>query len=268
MTLDHRQHHMENVRDILSVVVYPIRYLVHLPSAAGDWLSESVSTRRTLLEENRSLRAQRLVLESQLQKLEALEAENMRLRDLLDSAARIDQRVLIAELLAVDMAPFSRQIMINKGRRDDVRRGQPLLEANGVMGQVVEVGPFSSSAMLITDPSHGIPVEINRNGLRAVAQGTGESNRLDLSHLPSNADVEVNDLLVTSGLGGRFPPGYPVGRITRVERHPDQPFAEVRAEPTARLESTRVILLVMGTFESRDSVTEGPETTAQGGASE
>lgn len=261
MTLDHRQHHMENVRDVLSAVVYPIRYLVNLPGAAGEWMSESVSTRRTLLEENRSLHAQQLVLKAQLQKLEALEAENMRLRELLDSAARIHQRVLIAELLAVDMAPFSRQIVINRGGRHEVSEGQPLLDANGVMGQVVEVGPFSSSAMLITDPSHAIPVEINRNGLRAVAKGTGEPNRLELSHLPSNADIETGDLLVTSGLGGRFPPGYPVARVTRVERHPDQPFAEVDAEPSADLESTRVILLVMG---ARVPITTTDNTTADG----
>ncbi len=245
MTIDHRQHHMENVRQVISWIVYPLQYIVSLPATTGDWWGESFSSRRVLEEENRTLKARQLLLETQLLKLEALEAENHRLRDLLDSSANLNQPVLIAELVSVDMAPFSRQIVINKGSRHDIHPGQPILDASGVMGQVVRVSSSTSTAMLITDPSHALPVEVNRSGLRAIAQGTGEAHRLELTPLPRNADIIEGDLLVTSGLGGRFPPGYPVARVTGIDRQMDSPFARVSAEPLARLESTRVVLLVV-----------------------
>lgn len=251
---------MENVRQVLSYVVYPIQYVVNLPNVGGEWWGEALSTRRELQEENRELMTRQLFLQTQLLKLESLEAENYRLRDLLDSSTDLNQPVLIAELVSADMAPFSRQIVLNKGARHNVHQGQPILDANGVMGQVTRVGALSSTAMLLTDPSHAIPVEINRNGLRAIALGTGDAYRLELSHLPRNADVVEGDLLVTSGLGGRFPPGYPVARVTEVERRMDSPFAAVSAEPLAHLESTRVVLLVMpvGDVES-DIDDEMPE---------
>lgn len=261
MTIDHRQHHMENVRAMLSYVVYPIQFVVNFPSLAGEWWGESLSTPRELQEENRALKAEQLLMQVQQLKLEALEAENQRLRHLLDSSAELNQPVLIAELLSVDMAPFSRQIVINKGTRHHVHDGQPILDAGGVMGQVIRTTAMSSTAMLITDPSHAIPIEVNRTGLRAIAQGTGEPDRLELSHLPRNADIETGDLLVTSGLGGRFPPGYPVARVTHIERLPDAPFARVSAEPLANLESTRVVLLVMPT-PAVDSGNGGDETAA------
>jgi rod shape-determining protein MreC len=262
MTVDHRQHHMDAIRSALSLVVYPIQYLVSLPGTTGEWFSDGFSTRRSLQEENRDLRAQQLFLQSQLLKLEALEAENDRLRQLLDSSAAISQPVLIAELLAVDMAPFSRQVVLNKGSRHNVREGQPIVDAAGVMGQVVRVTPQTSTVMLITDPSHAVPIEVNRNGLRAIAQGIGDVNRLELSLLPRNADIVAGDLLVTSGLDGRFPPGYPVARVTTVERAPDSPFARVSAEPVAQLDSTRVVLLVMPGAETDETTSDTGGDTA------
>lgn len=245
MTVDHRQHHMNDVRNALAFIVYPIQYAVSLPGRAGDWLAEVFATRRTLERDNAALKAQQLLLDSKLLKLEGLEAENNRLRALFDSSAQIDQRLLISELVSVDMAPFSRQIVLNKGSGQGIHEGQPILDAYGVMGQVVQVMPLTSTAMLITDPNHALPVEVNRNGLRSVARGTSDPSRLELFHLPSNADIERGDLLVTSGLDGRFPPGYPVARVTRIEKQPDSPFAIVSAEPTAHLENSRVVLLVM-----------------------
>jgi rod shape-determining protein MreC len=262
MTLDHRQHHMDSLRNILSVFIYPIQYLVTLPGAVGEWLGESVTTRRILTEQNTILRTQQLVLNMRLQRLSALEAENERLRRLLDSSVKVKQRVLIAEILSVDMAPFSRQIVLNKGSRQQVHRGQPILDATGVMGQVISVLPFSSTAILITDPSHAIPVEVNRNGLRSIALGIGEPNRIDLSPLPSTADIESGDLLVTSGLGGRFPSGYPVATVTRVTHTPGQPFTEVSAEPAARLESTRQVLLVWSDRDNSEGVSPPVEIPA------
>lgn len=244
MTVDHRQHTLEGIRGGLSIVVYPMQYLVNLPFRFGDWASETLSTHNTLLEENRELRNKQLKLEFKLQKLAALETENERLRGLLQSASRRWERVLIAELLSVDFDPFKHQVLLNKGAQDGVFVGHPLLDAHGVMGQVIHVSPINSTAMLITDPSHAIPVQVNRNGLRTLALGTGEDNILDIPHLPNNADIKVGDLLVTSGLGLRFPPGYPVATVTSIERDPSQPYAHITATPLAHLGRAREVLLV------------------------
>jgi rod shape-determining protein MreC len=250
MTADHRLHHLQAVRATLSIVVYPLQYVVNLPISAGQWLTEVLATRRGLLEENASLRAQHTVLRGQLQRFAALEAENLRLRRLFDSSLRVGERFLVAELLSVDMDPYRHLIALNKGSRDGVHAGQPLLDANGVMGQILHVGPLSSTAILITDPSQAIPVQVNRNGLRALAVGTGALNRLELPHLPNNADIREGDLLVSSGLGGRFPFGYPVATVSRIERDAREPFATISATPAARLERSREVLLMWQAGES------------------
>lgn len=244
MTVDHREQHLRDLRAVLGILAYPIQGLANLPSAGTEWLSESVASRRQLEEENASLKAQQLVLQVQLQKLETLQAENIRLRNLLDSSVRIRERVLVAEIMSVDLAPFSRQIVVNKGSLNDVYEGQPMIDANGVMGQIVRVNPLTSTAMLVSDPSHALPVAVNRNGLRAIAIGTGTANNLEIAYLPNNADIQVGDLLVTSGLGGRFPANYPVAKVTEVERNPSKPFLKVLAEATASLDRSREVLLV------------------------
>jgi len=244
MTLDHREHHTDSLRGALSVLIYPIQALVGLPANTGDWVSEQLSSRQTLMAENKSLHDENFQLKIKLQKYEALESENNRLRELLGSSFQVGEKTLIAELIAVDMVPFSQQLLLNKGKDHDVYSGQPILDATGVMGQVLKVGPLTSTAIMITDPSHEIPIEINRNGLRAIARGTGDTSQLELPHIPNNADITVGDLLVTSGLGGRFPPGYPVARVTSVTTLPGEPFASITAEPTAKLLSTREVLLV------------------------
>lgn len=244
MTTDHRFHHLDAVRSSLSVLVYPLQYVVNVPAAMVGWAGETFNSRQTLQEQNVELRTQNELLKAQLQKFIAVETENQRLRQLLQSSRRVGERVLIAELLAVDMDPFSHRIVINKGTNDEAYAGQPMVDAQGVMGQLVHVGPLTSTAMLITDPSHALPVEINRNGLRAIAVGTGAPRELELQHIPNNADIRVGDLLITSGLGGVFPSGYPVARVTAVDIDPGQPFARVRAEPTAHLDRSREVLLV------------------------
>jgi rod shape-determining protein MreC len=245
MTIDHRQHHLDSVRSFLSVVVYPLQWLVDLPDTSSEWFRESLSTRRELQEENASLRTQQLMLNTQLQKLESLEAENRRLRALLDSSFQVGNRhMLIAGLLSVDMDPYRHQIEVNKGSLDHLFEGQPLLDSKGVMGQLIHVGPLSATAMLITDPGHAIPVQINRTGLRTIALGTGSIDRLELPHIPTNADVRVGDLLISSGLGGRFPPGYPVAEVISVEQDPGNTFSEVIARPRAHLDRSREVLLV------------------------
>jgi len=245
MTVDHRQHHLGSVRGALSVLVYPLQWMVDLPHTTSEWFRESLSTRRELQEENASLRTQQLVLNTQLQILEALEAENRRLRALLDSSFQFEDRpMLIAALLSVDMDPYRHQIEINKGTLDHVFEGQPLLDSQGVMGQLIHVGPFTSTGMLITDPGHAIPVQVNRTGLRTIALGTGAIDRLELPHIPNNADIRIGDLLVTSGLGGRFPPGYPVAEVVDVQQDPGRTFSQISARPRALLDRSREVLLV------------------------
>lgn len=244
MILDHRFQYLKEVRASVSVIVYPIQSIVNFPVTAGEWMNESFSTRESLMAEVTTLKTQQLLYDVRLQKLAALESENMRLRQLLDSSFRVGERVLIAELLAVDMEPFTSEIIINKGGGHELYEGQPLLDANGIMGQITKVGPLTSTAMLISDPNHAIPVAVNRNGLRTIAIGTGNPEELDIPHFPNNADIQIGDLLVSSGLGGRFPQGYPVATITTIDIDPGQPFARVGAKPAAELQRSREVLLV------------------------
>jgi rod shape-determining protein MreC len=237
-------HYLDNVRAAISVVAYPIQYLVSFPTSASSWLGDNLKSREDLLKENEKLHSKNMFLQAQMQKFVSLEIENMRLRHLLDASERLTDRVLTAELLSVDLDPFSHQVMINKGLRHDVYKGQPILDAEGVYGQVVQVSPLSSTVVLLTDPGHSLPVESSRNGMRAIAQGTGSVNKLNLLHVPNNADIKEGDLLVTSGLGGVFPAGYPVASVTIVEPDSSKPFARVEAKPLALLDRSREVLLV------------------------
>jgi rod shape-determining protein MreC len=244
MILDHREQHVSRIREGLSVVVYPVRVLVDAPFSAWGWLSSTFAERRSLVEENEHLKRERLSAEFRLQRLAALEMENARLRELLDSTERVGTRALIAEILAVDLDPYRQRFDLNRGLVDGVYVGQALLDAGGVVGQVVRVGPLTSEAVLITDADHAVPVSVNRNGVRTIAVGTGDSGRLRLPYLTNSADIAVGDLLVSSGLGGVFPAGYPVGRVTEIRARPDQAFAEVIAVPASKLDRDREVLLV------------------------
>ncbi len=259
MVLDHRFQYLKEVRAAVSVVVYPIQTLVNLPVTAGAWMGESFATREALMAEVTTLQTQQLLYDVRLQKMAALESENMRLRQLLDSSFKVGERVLIAELLAVDMEPFSSQIVVNKGGGDELYPGQPVLDAHGIMGQITRVGPLTSTAMLISDPNHAIPVAVNRNGLRAIAIGTGNPEELDIPHFPNNADIQVGDLLVSSGLGGRFPQGYPVATISAIDIDPGQPFARVSARPAAELQRSREVLLVWPTIPETEPAPRATE---------
>ncbi|MEE9421791.1 MAG: rod shape-determining protein MreC [Gammaproteobacteria bacterium] len=248
MTVDHRYHHLNPLREGLSALVYPFKLLVDLPRATSGWFKESLASRHSLQEENASLHTKQLMLQTQLQKLESLEAENLRLRALLDASFDVGkQQMLIAELMAVDLDPYRHQIQINKGSLDNLYEGQPLVDSKGIMGQLVQVGPFTATAMLITDPGHAIPVQVNRSGLRTIALGTGTTERLELPHIPNNADIRVGDLLTTSGLGGRFPSGYPVAEVIKIEQDPGQDFSFITAKPRALLNRSREVLLIWPT---------------------
>jgi len=245
MTLDQRTDAIRHVRAGLAVLVYPLQYLVNIPADVIDWAGESFTSREHLQAENEKLRRENAALRSQLQKLTFIETENRQLRELLQSSKRVGEKVLIAELLAVDLDPYRKAVVLNKGSHDDaLYPGQPIVDAYGVMGKLLHVNPWSSTAMLITDPNHALPVQVARNGLRAIAVGAGTEDHLELQHLPNNADVKVGDLLVTSGLGCVFPAGYPVGKIIAVETNPRLPFARIVVEPSARLTRSREVLLV------------------------
>lgn len=209
-----------------------------------------MKSRETLIEENEKLISRNLFLNVQMQKYVSLEIENMRLRRLLDASERLTDKVLTAELLAVDLDPFSHKVLINKGLRHNIFQGQPILDSEGVYGQVVQVMPITSSVMLLTDPGHSLPVNINRNGLRTIAQGTGLTTKLKLLHIPNNADIKEGDLLVTSGLGGVFPAGYPVARVTLFKPVSGQAFATVEAAPLAKLNQSREVLMVWKELEN------------------
>lgn len=244
MWLDSRLDQGEQIRIALSAVIYPVQVAVDLPIRVGRWTQDRIKSRRQLREENLELRTRQLLMEAQMLKLAALEAENARLRELLESTSRMGERLSVAEILALDLDPYRQRITINRGRINGVFVGQPLIDAQGITGQITEIGLYTSTALLITDTSHSIPIEVNRNGLRTLAVGTGERDRLALPYLPNNADIEVGDLLVASGLGGRFPRGYPVGIVYQVERNPSERFADISALVSARLDRSREVLLV------------------------
>ena len=247
--LDSRLNYFSSVRAVLSTIVYPIQVIAALPNDISDWSSDFFQNRNQLRERNTALKVENLLNNVRLQKLQSLEQENIRLRELLGSSFRLHERVLVAELLTIDLDPFSQQVVINKGLRYGIFEGQPVLDATGVMGQVSMVSPFSSRIILLTDPSHGVPVQINRNGLRAVVTGRGLGESLQLEHLPHNSDVRKGDLLVTSGLGGRFPIGYPVGTVVSIDFPQGKSFATIKVAPAAQLSTSREVLLVLPSTE-------------------
>lgn len=235
---------LKPVKAQLSSVSIPFYWLTNIPKRIGEWGNHNLVTREQLLKENQSLKQELLILQSKLQGLASVTTENVRLRELMNSAEMVAERVLVAELIGVSSDPLIHKVIINKGSRDNVYVGQPLLDAEGLMGQVVEVGPMISQVLLVTDSSHALPVEINRNGVRAVVEGTGDLQKLALRHVSNTVDVREGDLIVSSGLGDRFPRGYPVGRVTSVIRNPGKPFADIEVEPMAHLNRSRHVLLV------------------------
>ncbi|MBK6738310.1 MAG: rod shape-determining protein MreC [Haliea sp.] len=235
---------LQAARAMLDTLASPIFWIANLPTRLGEWSTTHIQSRSQLLEENERLRRENLVLQGRSQQMASLQGENVRLRKLLNSSALLRDDVLVAELVGVSPDPERLQLVLNKGERDGVFVGQPLIDADGLMGQIVEVSSGTSRALLITDVTHSVPVQVNRNGVRAIAEGTGELGSLEVRHVSSTTDIQKGDLLVTSGLGGRFPEGYPVAVVTEVERDLGEPFARVLAVPSAALDRTRHVLLV------------------------
>ena len=248
---DLRFNSLDNTRALLDTVAAPIYWVADIPSRIGDWGDAHLQTRAGLLEDNERLRRENLVLQGRSHRMSSLQAENVRLRSLLNSAAILRDDVLVAELIGVSPDPVRHQVVLNKGATDGVFVGQPLIDADGLMGQVVEVSAVNARALLITDSTHSIPVQVNRNGVRAIAEGSGVLGSLEVHHVAATTDIQVGDLLVTSGLGGRFPVGYPVAVVAEIERDPGQTFAHIIARPSAALDRSRHVLLVFTTGEDQ-----------------
>ena len=242
--IDHRAQILEPIKFGLSFTTAPVNYLANAPQHLVSWMIEEFETNESLKQENNDLRDQNLLLNWRAQQQASLIAENTLLKQMLNSADAVDHRVIIGEIVGVDPDPFRHEVIVNKGTKDKLYIGQAVLDADGLVGQVIQVGRFTSRVLLISDVTHGVPISVSRNGVRAIAVGSGKLDLLKLTHVPDTADIVEGDLLLSSGLGSRFPKGYPVGMITKVEHDPGQPFALVEASPKARLDRTRYVLLV------------------------
>jgi rod shape-determining protein MreC len=242
--IDLRFDYLDKVRYALSSTLTPIQWLSNLPSGAVNWVDELSTSRAQMNEDVDAMKARMLVLERKAQKFAFIMAENGRLRELLNASGVVDETVKVAELIGVSPDPFSHHVLINKGRSSGVFVGQAVLDSSGLIGQVVEVSEFTCRVLLISDNSHAVPVQVNRSGVRAIALGTGTFDQLTLANVPDTADVQVGDLLVSSGLGGLFPSGYPVAEVSFVQHDPGKPFATVTARPKAQLNRSRLVLLV------------------------
>jgi rod shape-determining protein MreC len=244
MFLDQRRGWLEQARYYLSAAAYPLQLAVSSPSDAWRWFEDSIETRDALRAENTVLRQRELVLEMRSQRFEALSRENGELRGLRDALPAVADHWIVAEIVNVELNSLEQRVLINRGAANGVFKGQAVMDSEGLLGQTMHVGPWSAEVILVTDPEHAVPVQIERTGVRTIAVGTGDTQSLALPYLPANADVKVGDLLVTSGLGGVFPQGYPVARVVEVRRDAVQPLAQIRARPFAQLDRLREVMLV------------------------
>lgn len=241
---DHKMTSFERVRGYLQSLVSPLQYLATAPKQLLDWSVDNMVTKKQLVEDNKTLKMNELVYKERAIQLRIVQQENDRLRALLHSPVRVDVKTMLAEILSVDGDPYSQQVVINRGANDDVHEGQAIVDDQGVVGQILHAGTITSRVLLITDVSHAVPVRIERNGTRLVANGTGNINRMSINHVSNSTDIKPGDLLVTSGLGGKYPEGYPVARVTIVKKDESRPFAYVQSEPIAQINRLRYLLLL------------------------
>ncbi|MCF7513722.1 rod shape-determining protein MreC [Pseudoalteromonas sp. L23] len=233
------------VRTSLNTLVSPLLYVANIPYEAFNLGLKSLNTREKLQQENQTLREKQLIQSEQLQQLQFLQKENQELRALLGASARETNQRLISQVLSVHSNPYSHQVVINRGTIDGISEGQAVIDEMGIVGQLTQVGTTTSRVLLMTDTTHATPVRILRNDVRTVVEGTGKINNVRLAHVPHSMDIRIGDVLVTSGLGGTFPEGYPVAVVTEIDRDEGLPFAQVQAEPIAQLDRIR-LLVVLG----------------------
>jgi len=244
MVADHRWHHLDKFRHTLSNLIYPLKYVINIPAEILESTNQSLTSHEQLVKENEQLKLDQLLYQARLQKMDTLDLENQRLRKLLGTPKKTSERVLIAEIFSVDQDPYKRLISINKDRDDGAYIGQAIIDANGIMGQIIHVEAHASTVMLISDSNHAVPIQINRTGLRGTVFGTGDSSMLSLRFIPHNAEIKIGDVVSSSGLGGRFPPNYPVGVISKISRPAGETFADIEITPSAKLEQSREVLML------------------------
>lgn len=252
MVVDYRYHQLDTVRGYLSLIVYPVQWMVDAPIRLAGTVTQYVSTFNQLVHENADLKHQAFLQNARLEKLLALEAENIRIRALLKSSHQGKETHRVAEIIRINADPFVHRVILNKGAKQGVLLGEPVIDAKGVIGEVIEVQPLISHVILLTDANYGISVENLRNGVRGIAAGTGSMNTLELQHVANTVDLKLGDILVTSGLDGRYPPGYPVGRIAHIERDPSESYVSVKITPSAELDRSRQVLLVERTKDPKE----------------
>ena len=259
MLIDNRTQQFEKLRNVLQTVIYPVMFISTLPREMIRAVTGTMEASSTLQSENDSLRQENLLLHSRLEKLHSLEADNRRLKRLLGQSEQIAENVLLAELVEVSLEPYTQQISLNKGSSDDVYVGQPVINGDGVIGQVVHTSQFQSTVTLLTDPGSAIPVMVMRNGLRGVLFGTGVRNKLALPYMTADADIRIGDLLISSGMGGRFPTGYPVATVTEVLQQPSDEFLTINTLPVTQLDHGREVLLIWPETIKEQSVLDQQE---------
>ena len=243
MVYDHQTGSLKQIHAALATVVWPVQVIVDAPHSLLTWAEDKLATHQTLVAENDRLKTQLLQEQATLQQYAALQQENQRLRELMQAAAQVSGRVSAATILSAALDPFRHMVVIDKGTHDGVYEGQTVIDAYGIVGQVTRADPLASEVTLISDPGQAIQVEVNRTGLRTLAVGDAELSQLTLPYVTNSADIKQGDLVVTSGLGGHYPAGYPVGVITRFDRDPAEPFAHVSARTAADLSSGHEVLL-------------------------
>lgn len=259
MMLDQRSNYLETVRQWLGAAAAPVYAVVQTPGQAWDWMTGSFADRSRLRAQNAELSEQLREARVRLLQFDSLREENVRLRAVREASAGVGGRTMIAEIMRVDVDPFRHRVRINKGSDDGVFKGQPVLDAFGIVGQVVQVDRYSSTIILISDSGHAIPVQVNRNGIRSIAVGAGDLNKLSLPYMTVESDVKTDDLLVSSGLDGIFPAGYPVARVSKVERNPADTFALVEAKPLAQLDRDREVLLLWADLPAQVEAPAAPQ---------
>lgn len=244
MVVDSHYQHLKNFRTGIAFVFSPLRYVVNFPAQSGQWLDDYLSSHDSLLSDNRFLKQESRILKAKLQKMSVLTEENLRLRSLLGASRKLADHVIVAELLSVDQTPYQQIIELNKGALDGIEVGQAVIDDFGIMGQVIQANNNTATTLLLSDPGHAIPVQFVRTGLRGIALGNGSSDTLELKYLPSTADIKKGDLLVSSGLGRRFPADYPVAEISKISLDSTHGFINALAIPKAKLNRSREVLII------------------------
>jgi rod shape-determining protein MreC len=256
MAADARFKYLSEIRQALSVVIYPLQKLANVPTTIYETGTEFLVSQH-LTDENEYLKQRYLADRGQLQQLQALEAENTQLRKLLEAAQRMESKAVMAEILHVPRDPFNRKVILDKGSQSGIQPGQIVVDDAGVVGQITRNAPWLSEVTLITDKDHSVPVQIVRNGLRSVVSGTGKDGTLELRYVAVNTDIEEGDKLVTSGIDGVYPPGLPVAVVSKIERNPTYIFARVTCAPAAGVGHHRQLLIL----SAITPVTENPADT-------